>query len=293
MKFPALPPLIACVMACWAVGVFAETPGKGAKAKGKGKRPKVSEEQKAWLNRITTDPPGPHRELRPMELSYFLSWKKRIKAGQMDFSITEPYPGVYLSKANGKSIGLARALFPYDFSGTAQTNAGTLKPLTFDFTDKLKSKSHKYSILFQPNQMISQTDLTDHKTGNTTPYRHVYRFKRDVGLDLMSSVLFLRSQPLTNRQKISLITATFNKPYLTEFTVLGKETKEFQDSKVNTIKLDVKISKIYGNMTIEPYTKIERATVWITDDEYRVPLELHAKIFIGYISAQLTDRKFL
>ena len=284
MRFPVIPPLIACIFFSWALEASAQNPKKDKKA---------NQERRAWLNRITTDPPGPHQKLRPMELSYALSWKKRVKAGLMDFEITEPYPGVYLSKASGKSIGLARALFPYDFSGTSQTNANTLKPLTFDFTDKLKSKTHKYSILFQPSQMITQTDLTDHKTGTTTPYRHAYRFKQDVGLDLMSSVLYLRSQALTDRQKVSLVTATFNKPYLTEFTVIGREKKRFEEATVNAIKLDVKISKIHGNMTIEPYTKIERATVWISDDEYRVPLELNAKIFIGYINAQLTKRKFL
>jgi len=284
MRFPVITLLIACILFSCAIEVTAQNPKKVAK---------VSDAKKAWLNRVTTDPPGPHQKLRPMQLSYLLSWKKRMKAGEMDFAVTEPYPGVYLSKASGKSIGLPRALFPYDFSGTSQTNANTLKPLTFDFTDTLKNKTHKYSILFQPNQMITQTDLTDHKTGTTTPYRHAYRFKKDIGLDLMSSVLYLRSQTLTHRQKISLVTATFNKPYLTEFTVVGKETRPFEKGKINAIKLDVKISKIHGNMTIEPYSKIERATVWITDDEYRIPLELQAKIFIGYISAQLTHRKFL
>ena len=44
---------------------------------------------------------------------------------------------------------------------------------------------------------------------------------------------------------------------------------------------------------MELYSKIEKATLWITDDTYRLPLELQADIAVGYISARLTDRKWL
>ncbi len=248
---------------------------------------------KAWLKQISTTPPGPFAPLKPLHVTYGLSWKGSINAGKMEFSLTEPQPGVYLSQAKGQSAGLARAVFPYDFSGTSQTRVADLKPLTFDFNDKWKTKTYRYSLLFQPDQLVSQTDLTDLKTGFKTPYHNVYVFENDVARDLMSSILYLRSQPLTKGQKISLITATFNKPYLTEFTVLDRDVKTIKRTKYKAIKLDAKISKIHSNMTTEPYTKIEKATIWVSDDEYRLPLEIQGDIFIGYISAQMTSRKWL
>ena len=288
MRFPAiLIPLTVLAAMCVPQNVFSQDSEKK-------KNPEKSRNHpKAWLRRVSKDPPGPYKELRPMQLSYILSWKGKVKAGVMEFKVTQPYPGVYHGNGGGKSIGLARALFPYDFTGSAQTNTETLKPLKFEYNDKMKSKSHKYTLLFQPDQMISETEVTDNKTGHTTPYRYSYRFRNDVGLDLLSSVLYLRSQPLTTGQKLSIITATFNKPYLTEFRVMGREKKTITDNTYDSIKLDVKISKIHGNMTIEPYSKIEKATIWISDDEYRVPLEFHGEIFIGYISARITERKFL
>jgi len=248
---------------------------------------------KAWLKRIDTAPPGPYAQLRPLRVTYGLSWKGSINAGKMEFSVTEPNPGVYMGQAKGQSAGLARAVFPYDFSGTAQTSAGDLKPLTFDFNDKWKTKTIHYSLLFQPNQLVSQTNLTDLKTGVKTPYHSVYQFENDVARDLMSSILYLRSQPLNKGQKISLITATFNKPYLAEITVLCREIKTIKRVNYQAIKLDARISKIHANMTIEPYTKIEKATIWVSDDEYRLPLEFQGDIFVGYISAQMTSRKWL
>ncbi|MDF1811015.1 MAG: DUF3108 domain-containing protein [Verrucomicrobiales bacterium] len=252
-----------------------------------------AQDSKTWLENVSSEPPGPHTNLRPVAISYGLSWKGRMNAGQMQFVLTEPYPDVYLAKASGQSVGLPRALFPYNFSGSSQTNATTLKPLTFNFSDKMKAKSYNYSLLFQPNQMVSHTNLTDLKTGKKTPYHRVYRFEKDSARDLMSSILYLRSQPLTPGQKISLITATFNKPYLTDFTVLCREQKVVNRKKYNSIKLDLNIKKINRDMTVEPYSKIEQATIWLSDDEFRLPLEFHGDIFVGYISAKMTSRKWL
>lgn len=247
----------------------------------------------AWLDRVSHGPPGPNTDIRPTELTYELSWKGRVKAGNMTFRLTEPHQGVYRSEASGKSTGLARALFPYDFSGASQTHADTLKPMAFNFKDKMKTKSYTYKILFQPNQMISETDLKDHKTGVTTPYRRVYRFNKDVGMDMMSALLYMRSLELKQGEKISIVTATFNKPYLVDFTVLGREKKKVKRTNYNAIKLDMKIHKIHSDMTIERYDKIERATIWVSDDEYRIPIEMQGDIFIGYICSRLSSRRFL
>lgn len=253
----------------------------------------ASTNPKAWLNQISTTPPGPFKAVKPMHLSYQLSWKGKINAGKMEFAITEPHPGVYQATSKGQSSGLARALYQYNFSGTSQTNADTLKPLTFNFADKTKNKQSSYSILFQPSQMISETDVKDLKSGVVTPYRRVYRFEKDVGMDLMSSILYMRSQPLNKGDRLSLVTATFNKPYLAEFEVLGRERKSIKGKRFNTIKMDMKISKVHSNMTIEPYSKIKQATIWVSDDSYRIPVEFQGEIFIGYISSRLVSRRWL
>lgn len=252
-----------------------------------------AQDSKAWLQKVATEPPGPYNKLRPVAISYGLSWKGRMNAGKMHFALTEPYAGVYLAKASGQSVGLPRALFPYNFSGSSQTSADTLKPLTFNFNDRMKTKSYRYSLLFQPQQLVSHTDLTDLKTGKKTPYHRVYRFENDTARDLMSTILYLRSQPLKNGDHISLVTATFNKPYLTNFTVLGREQKVVNRRKYNSIKLDLHIRKIKGDMSTEEYSKIDKATIWISDDEFRLPLEFHGDIFVGYISAMMTERKWL
>lgn len=248
---------------------------------------------KEWLDKLSPMEPGPYEKMRPAEISFILSWKGRMNAGKLNFALSEPYPGVFLTKASGQSIGFPRVLFPYDFTGTAQTKVDTLTPLTFDFDDKMKKRTTKYSLLFQPGQMISHTELTDRKSGKKTPYHQIYRFDKDVARDLTSSMLYLRSLPLRNGDKISTVIATFNKPYLVDIEVLGRENKSIKRKKHKAIKLDLKISKIHANMAIENYKKIERATIWMSDDDFRLPLEFQGEIFIGYISAQISSRKWL
>ena len=41
------------------------------------------------------------------------------------------------------------------------------------------------------------------------------------------------------------------------------------------------------------YKKMKTATIWITDDALRLPVEMRAEIFIGYMSCQLTSKKLL
>jgi hypothetical protein len=61
----------------------------------------------------------------------------------------------------------------------------------------------------------------------------------------------------------------------------------------DTIRLGVKIRKINKDLTLKDYKKLKAATLWVSEDEYRLPLEIRADIFIGYVAATLVERDFL
>ncbi len=252
-----------------------------------------ADEAKSWVHEVNAGAPGPFRAIRPVAVSYTLTWGKVLNAGKMDIHLTQPDPGVYLWRATGRSAGVARAVFPYDFTGAAQTSAESLKPLRFQLNDQQKHRSHRYSIDFEPRQIVSHTHLTDRESGKTTPFKHVFEFDRDVGMDLASAILYLRSQPLKRGDRIRLVVATFNRPYLIDFRVLGQEKKRVRGKRYDAIKLALRIEKIHADMTKSPYERIESATVWISDDEFRLPLEFEGDIFIGYVCARMTDRRWL
>jgi hypothetical protein len=60
------------------------------------------------------------------------------------------------------------------------------------------------------------------------------------------------------------------------------------------IKLAVKIRKIdRDTLALSSYKKMKTATIWVSDDAERLPVEMRAEIFIGYMSCRLTGKTFL
>jgi hypothetical protein len=47
------------------------------------------------------------------------------------------------------------------------------------------------------------------------------------------------------------------------------------------------------DLSLKPYKKMKTATLWITDDEDRVPLELRVAAFIGDVRMTLTGQQKL
>lgn len=248
-----------------------------------------------WMRNLTRRPPGPYSDLKPVSLSYNLSWKNTINAGKLTIDVlpSENGDGSYVGSAEGKSTGLARALWPYDFKAISKVDRDTLRPVVFSLNEEERNARNSYRIEFDEDHMVSNTVQVVTDKEDRDPIAHTSDFQHDFVQDVLSSVFYMRSQPLTTGETISMIVTPFNRPYYASAKVLGREKKRVKGKSYDTIKLDIKIGKIHSDLRMELYTKIEKATLWITDDTYRLPLELQADIAVGYISARLTDRKWL
>ncbi|MDA8634751.1 DUF3108 domain-containing protein, partial [Verrucomicrobiales bacterium] len=69
-----------------------------------------------------------------------------------------------------------------------------------------------------------------------------------------------------------------------------KESRKIKGKNYKTIKLAAHIGKINSDLSLKHYDKI---TLWIADDEYRLPLELQSEISLGFVSARLVDSEWL
>jgi hypothetical protein len=45
-------------------------------------------------------------------------------------------------------------------------------------------------------------------------------------------------------------------------------------------------------LELEPHRKFRHATIWISDDENRIPLRIEAQIFVGTVFAELQAVRF-
>ena len=78
-------------------------------------------------------------------------------------------------------------------------------------------------------------------------------------------------------------------PYLTKVKVLGREMHRGR----KCIKMDVSLQKIDDDMSLKHYKKLKSATLWLSDDTWRVPVEIRAKVFVGDVRVLLTEQKVL
>ncbi len=269
-------------------------------ARGEKPLPSVPEKKTpvntGWLKTITRIPPGPYAKIRPVELGFDLGWKNKINAGKFTISVKESKQNdqdVYLGEATGQTTGLARLLWPYDVQARSFVDHKTLRPKLFELKEKERNKVNDYKIRFESKKLVCNMTRINKKVNDGKPTTGVYQFHHDFVQDILSAIFYVRSQPLAQGEKVSLMIAPFNKPYLTKFQVTGREMHKLNKQKHKTIRLNVEISKILPDFSLGTYSKVKRITLWITDDEYRFPLELQAEVFVGYVTASLTSRKWL
>lgn len=246
----------------------------------------------AWMSEVTRLPPGDNADLRPVKLAYTLAWNNRVNAGEFEVSIVRHKAGKsrFIGDAKGKSTGFARLLWPYDFQARSIVDEESLRPVTFQLVEKERDESSNYDIIFEEKRQIftttSQKENEKARTATT-------RFTFDFGQDILSSAFYLRSQELKQGEEVTMLVTPFNRPYVARLVVTGREDRKIKGRKYSAIKLDATIGKVNEDLTLKHYDKIKKTTLWVSNDEYRIPLELQAQISVGFVSARLTDLDWL
>lgn len=267
--------------------------GHAADEKGKGK-PKPPPE---WLKEITLTKPGKEPPLKPCRLRYSLSWNNLINAGEVVIAMKDgktreaSASGVLAGEATARSSGLARILWAYDCELKSEVNKTTLRPLWFEHSETEDGETVSYRTDFKSDQVVTIRNETDPETGKVKSKKRTFKYANVYGL--LSSILCLRSLPLKDGELITGVVQPFDKPYLVSFEVQGRESRKYQGEERDTIRLGIQIQKINKDLTLKAYKKMKTATLWVSEDDYRLPLEIRADIFIGYVAATLLKREFL
>ena len=243
----------------------------------------VSANSKSWQQSITKAPAGPYKEKKHCKLYYDLSWKGSLKAGKCEVEFKQnkgkSQPVQVISK--GYSSGLVRSLFPYDFYYESKYNGSTLKPYNFNIWEKTKEETRNIYGTFKGNKVYTRDEITPLSGGKSQVRKSSFGYPQF--FDLYSCVLYVGSQPLKKGEEVNMVIYPFDKPYLAKVKVLGREKHKGHQC----IKLDLKMSKINQDLSLKHYDKMKSATMWITDNDDRVMVELRSKIFIGDVRATL------
>ncbi len=246
----------------------------------------------AWMSNINAFPgkPGPNKTIKPLALDYALSWNGALNAGQMTFIYNKKdpqYKRYFLSQSFGKSTGIGRTIFPYDFNFVSLMNKKSLKPITFMATENDKKEITVTDCRYRSSGVTVKQNVTLLKHQKKTSKKKTFNYPHS--FDLMSAIMHVRSLDLKKGQQIKMVVHPFRSPYLCQVTVLGKEKHRKQEC----IKLDVKLRKIGSDLKLKTYKKMKNATLWLSDDVDRIPVELRAKVFIGNVRAELQRKRNL
>jgi hypothetical protein len=244
-----------------------------------------------WLSELTPLGPRPVSEMPPVKVRYQASWSNFLTAGNIEVTLLPAIgkEAAFLTGyARAKSVGGARLLWPYDSETRALTWRKTLLPSRFEHVQTERGVKAEYVAEFRDGLMSVESAVTPKNGRSVEKERRVYKF--DEIRDLLSAMRYLRETELRDGEEIKILMQPFDRLYLVSFTVLDRERRKVFSETWDTVKLDIKIRKVEDDLKLAPYTKMRRATIWLSDDEYRLPLEMHAHMFIGFVSLRMIER---
>jgi hypothetical protein len=188
----------------------------------------------------------------------------------------------------GQTIGFVRALWKLDVNLRAVANSQTLRPVETQQTEKYRKKSFVTRLTFT-NKGVTRA-RTETRDGSTTNKTRQFNFP-DL-FDLHSAMLYLRSQPLTDRSVHRVVVYAATNAYLATLTVVGRDETSVRAGTYKAIKADLRLERIGKHLELEPHRKFRRATIWISDDRDRILLRIEAQVFVGTVFAELQSVRF-
>ncbi len=241
----------------------------------------------AWRGELSSPAPGPFPGLPPTVLDLKVSWKGTVNAGsiRIEFApLAAKKPGSYVIRSGSSSHGAAAMLFPYHSNFWSELNPATLRPRYFHSVETDNKETATTTVRYFTDRVESREITQISKTGATHPTDRIFRFTPV--FDMFSAMLHVRSQKLDAGDHITLVIHPFDNPYLLRLKVHGREIHNGR----NTIRLTMRMHKIdRSTLELLPYKKLKKdATLWLSDDADRIPVELRATAFIGDVRATLT-----
>ncbi|UZO82656.1 DUF3108 domain-containing protein [Aquimarina sp. ERC-38] len=184
----------------------------------------------------------------------------------------------------GKSSGLLNAFFKVE--DYYESYIDPVKMMPYRFIRKINEGGHIKDIQIDFDHGKSEALITDykHKTERTVTV------ERDVQ-DMVSSFYYLRNviKPETLKKgDVEYVNMFFDKEnYVFKLKFLGKETVKTDMGKIRCLKFRPYV------IAKDVFKEEESMTVWISDDDNRMPVKIKADILVGSITADLEAFKGL
>jgi Protein of unknown function (DUF3108) len=241
-----------------------------------------------WRDRIGPETLGPFPLVRPFSGEFRFGWSN---IGAASARARLWYSGdKVMVEVKGGTDGLARTLWQLDARHRATILSDGLKPVAFEQFERYAKKKVRTEAVFKPDGLWRIRAVTP-DPNNVAKWKKI---KVEPIRDIISAMLFIRSQVLNDGDKVGIVAFPGDAPFLVEVTVARHEQIRVGNSLRKAIKLDFQIQRIdtKNKGRLAPHGKFKNGTVWISDDENRVPLRAEVNVFIGYVFGELESIRF-
>lgn len=235
----------------------------------------------AWQEELTPGP-GPFPALRPFRAHYKFGWAL-VSAAEANFDYSTDKNGPARLEMSARSTGPVRVTWRMDATHTATMDPVTLRPISVRQTEVYRSGKLSTKLDFTQTG-VSRLRESEPPDG-PPPKTKTFDFPNL--LDLHSSLHFIRSQRMKPGDVYKMAVYPATSPYLAQVNVAGRQQLKVDGRFRPTLRLDLKLWQIEKDLALSPHQKFKRASVWISDDENRLPLRIETEIFVGKVWAEL------
>jgi hypothetical protein len=244
----------------------------------------------AWQADLTSPARGSFPAIAPVVLDMEVSWKGMVRAGtlRMEFAPAGvSKAGRVVVRSTASSLGAAAILFPYETHFWSELNPANLRPSFFSAIETDDKEKVDTTVRYTATQAEFREITKSLKTGVVTTDTNTFTFAPV--FDMFSAMLLVRSQNLADGDAIVQVVQSFGTPYLLRVKVIGHEVHNARKA----IRLKVGLQKINRkSLKLKAYTKLKSdATMWLSDDADRVPIEFRAAAFVGDVRAVLVNQR--
>jgi len=236
--------------------------------------------------------PGNFPSLPKCRLTYSFGWSDMLEAARatMEFIPTEHD---YRVTVVGETTGAARLIWPMNARHDAIIDPAALRGRWMEQFETYRSKSIETRVSFLGEDGVLRFRRVNPDPGLTAKWK---RIRISDTFDILGGVLFVRSQALNDGDKLTIIGFPGDSAYKVQLKVEGRETLPIMGAEVRAIRLQMKLQKIEfvknRPVGLVPHQRFRSGTVWISDDQNRIPLRAEVRIFIGAVTAELVEADF-
>ena len=240
----------------------------------------------AWRDDVQRLGGGPFPPPPDLTARYVFGWSG-IEAAEAEVDLRRGADGNFTGTVRGGTKGAARALYKLDADYRTQVGGADYRSREFTLTERYRTYRVEEKAGFRPGGVRAWRE-SDKKGAKPPKWKNFYV----PGLrDMAGAVLLARSQPLNQGDRMSLAVFPGDWMYLARLQVEGRETLRWRGKERPAIRVALAIDRIEKDYSLSPHKKFHHGTIWVSDDDLRVPLRIEVKVFVGHVFAELVEVK--